>query len=161
MRMYTYRPLPDGIDRGWTGTLQVFKYLRSRPRERTRLQEEISWIYPGESYSIKIWHERSPGILQLSTVDTAEDFLRRINTCIRHELARQEDYHRRDAVPPSLPDTQWARRSLLYPRFRPPVIRLTHLPTIPPGFKLPPEEVSIPTTAQCRSQNTHRLTGRS
>ena len=152
MHSYIYHPLPVGIGRNWVTTIDVFEYLRSSHSERTRLREEISRIHPGEPYSVRIWHEKSPGILQLSTVDTDDSFLRRLHACLQHERIRREDYERQNHLPPSLPDPEWSERSLLYPRFRPPVVPITNLPTPPCGFKLPVEEVSTPTTAQRRSQ---------
>lgn len=154
-RLYNYHPLPPGLDASWQNALHVLEHLQTCKPERERIHQEICDLAPGEPFSAIIWHKHAPGILQLSTVNSDEEFLLRLAACIQREEARRTHYAERNLQLPSLPDDNWNQQLNAYPQFRLPVMTITTIPPLqplPPKPKKPHKDVSTLSAAPCSSQ---------
>jgi len=96
MRTYPYQPSPAGIDNLWTCAADVYCYLYAFSPERDRLYNEICALKPNEPFVVQITHRLLPGDLVLSTVDTDNAFIHRLEQCLRHEMLQGRYF------PPSL-----------------------------------------------------------
>jgi len=86
MYTYIYTPFPHQADRCWTSPIQLYRYLLRHPCERQRIIQHIQDFAHGELLLVAICHPLIPcGILRYSTIQTDDDFIRRLETCRDYE----------------------------------------------------------------------------
>ena len=88
MRTYPYRPQPITVDRSLVSAIQVYQYLIFNASERARMIDEICRLQPNEPFIVRITHRSLPGHLTYSTVESDQDFLRRIEGLLQYELGQ-------------------------------------------------------------------------
>ena len=86
VRAYFYHPKPNGIDHYWTTPAQMYWHLLHHPLERARLLAEVRNLNPGQTIITVFIHFCLPRYFTLSTLESDEIFLRRIQGLYHREL---------------------------------------------------------------------------
>ena len=92
VRAYFYHPRPSGIDHYWTSPLHLYWHLLHHPSERMRLLDEVKKLNLNQTVIAVFIHFCLPQYFTLSTHESDEIFLRRIQGLYHHELCKQPPF---------------------------------------------------------------------